>query len=308
MDTAILVIGALCALLIVYLLLSQPTTPPADSCGNKCTSTQTCQDSKCIDTVCTKDGDCATGQFCASGGVCANIEPCYSELDCASGQICSSGACISDPNCYADTDCVSGQMCFNGQCVAKPQCYVDTDCPDLQICNSGSCQANPNCATTRECGDDGFGRSCGTCDAGNTCVNGKCTTNPPVPVFSLDAFYFTNTTKGILLWSVDYSKSIYRSHHVKFHATITHMDPSGHLITDYDGLINSHEMERGAFFPILDYTQTGAVHKHDFKKKLYTNADDLNLEKFNNYTVSLMTVGDNGAQSNSAICALNYLL
>ncbi|MBI4701308.1 MAG: hypothetical protein HY744_09140 [Deltaproteobacteria bacterium] len=116
------------------------------------------------------DGLCCTVDSCKESGECANAPK-----ECPDGWSCQESTC----------ECVEG--C--GQFGEKPQCQGDVlfwceagslhkeDCKaGSRVCAAGApdyCCA-PEC-TGRECGDDGCGRSCGTCPAAApTCEDGVC--------------------------------------------------------------------------------------------------------------------------------------
>jgi hypothetical protein len=80
---------------------------------------------------------------------CGNVDP--SSICCNRN---GSGYC--DGTVAGATCCPTGQHCQNGDCVA--------DC-------------TPNC-TGKTCGDNGCGGSCGSCDLGETCINGSCCSTP----------------------------------------------------------------------------------------------------------------------------------
>jgi len=85
-------------------------------------------------------------------------------------------------NCKPTKTCAGD---YSGECGGQMDdgCGGFLDCRNScqalgQVCKSGKCidksqACTPSC-TSKECGDDGCGGSCGTCESGQSCTNGKC--------------------------------------------------------------------------------------------------------------------------------------
>lgn len=135
------------------------------SCGNACTSGETCQAG-----VCTGGPGCGSGQT-ECNGVCtdtqtdpANCGSCANA--CAPGQSCTGGAC---------TGCETGKTDCNGTCVDlngdEANCGAcGTACGAGQTCENGSCSGGECSAAEEPCPN---GKS--DCCAGLQCVDNSAT-------------------------------------------------------------------------------------------------------------------------------------
>jgi hypothetical protein len=131
---------------------------PSVSCGAYACGATTCR------TMCSSDGDCATGYTCMSN-VCTNLKAngatCAAGADCFSGN-CTEGFCCKDASCGSCATCaLAGQQ---GTCKPVPAGGSDP---------AGVClnMAVATCGTTGVC--DGAG-ACATYAAGTTCMPSTC--------------------------------------------------------------------------------------------------------------------------------------
>jgi len=137
------------------------------TCGNACTSGQTCQSGSC---------QCTSGQQLCNGQC---VDPTSFQSDpnncgtcgnaCTSGQTCQSGSC----------QCPTDQELFNNQCV--PKCTGDLKrdintgqcvCPTLP--GGTSTQCGDKCAYTNT-NKDNCGACGNACTSGQSCTSGVCT-------------------------------------------------------------------------------------------------------------------------------------
>jgi hypothetical protein len=185
------------------------TPGPALDCDddNVCTTDSCLPASGCKHV--NKSGSCTDGNACTDGDACVNgLCTPGPALDCDDDNVCTTDSCLPASGCKhvnaagPCTDgsiCTQGDACAAGQCVPGPQidcddkeyCTVDschptngcihtpladfTSCPGglNANCQNGVCTCTPNCAG-KNCGTDGCNGSCGTCDPGQSCVNGQC--------------------------------------------------------------------------------------------------------------------------------------
>lgn len=136
------------------------------SCGN-CLGANICVDGKCV-----IDGDECGDNACTGEESCSSCPG-----DC--GACCGNGECQEQfgetcKTCSKDCgECVEG--CGDGECNGDEDCGSCTDdcsCPDDQVCYQSECCAKS--CEDKECGDDGCGSDCGSCEDGESCVNGSC--------------------------------------------------------------------------------------------------------------------------------------
>jgi len=131
--------------------------------------------------ICQNDGDCPDGMKCR-GGVCEEVTSCDCNYDCGSrdsGLVCNRGSHECETGtapadqCTDNCDCYANETCSGGQCVPTggdgDECQSDADCEADEKCLDNRCV--PKTCTTRE---DCAGPVC------LVCVNGECTTPPPV--------------------------------------------------------------------------------------------------------------------------------
>jgi len=151
----------------------------------------------CSGTVdCVHASDCGSdgyvgSEFCKSGDVykkyrdysCNSYECDYTETDklvtdCTSGQVCQGGACVS--SCTPKTCAQLGFNCGTQGDTCGDEIFCGS-CQGGQNCVSGQCSSqpcDPSCYG-KDCGPDGCGGSCGSCEGGETCSSaGRCEINP----------------------------------------------------------------------------------------------------------------------------------
>ena len=201
-------------------------TTESGACDRNCGPNETCAtvcwgDCKPREngTICHGDNECQFGQFCdrdpcvfpdgdgqpasgdriACGGVCADKEGCNGPNDCGPGEICGCAPYGGDAPanglipchlqcqpaegaCNYDSDCKEGQVCQNGACTEiQRNCGADSECPVGWLCQS---ECNGGGATP---GDSDFAAPpcegmCvpqgGTCaDTGEVCLPGETCVN-----------------------------------------------------------------------------------------------------------------------------------
>jgi MYXO-CTERM domain-containing protein len=94
----------------------------ADVCVADRCATRTCAGTEmCVDGMCSRacgEGDCPSGQRCASDGTCES-DPCTG-MDCGTGRFCEAGTCRADPcvgmTCPRGDVCVSSMGCIDDPC------------------------------------------------------------------------------------------------------------------------------------------------------------------------------------------------
>lgn len=181
----------------VNLVQDLTSTPPALQCGRVLFSDFHVQDASEHDKifpaqcgkVCTADTQCATGGKCV-GGYC--LDPMTPQEKLLEYMIFDLGSCVPPPvTCKPATECPAGQNCGYapdgcGGLVACGECKSGEVCgggtpPVPNKCGKGTGTCVPLTCDKQglECGPaaDGCGDkidSCGTCAAGELCVDGKC--------------------------------------------------------------------------------------------------------------------------------------
>jgi RHS repeat-associated protein len=142
---------------------------------------------------CSVNADCVDGLAClrSRGGVCVDpytpIRDCDVNADCATLLLCSQRGECTPPgeSCSDNADCTPDWLCTSARaCVPKNCSSLDPDeNPCLKPENFGKqtacgiCNACVPRCDGRSCGDNGCGGVCGTCPAGDSCVNGDCLGN-----------------------------------------------------------------------------------------------------------------------------------
>ncbi len=181
----------------VNLVQDLNASPPALQCGRVLFSDFHVQDAvekdKIFPTqcgkVCTADTQCATGGKCVSG-YC--LDPMTPQEKLLEYMIFDLGSCVPPPTvCQPLTECPAGENCGYapdgcgglvacGKCKPGESCGVGTP-PVPNVCGKGPSTCIPQTCEVQqlECGPaaDGCGEkidSCGTCAAGELCVQGKC--------------------------------------------------------------------------------------------------------------------------------------
>jgi hypothetical protein len=151
-----------------------------ESCGT-CQASAGCVDGKCVELETCGNGSCDAGENDSSCPQDCECEPDCSGLECGPDPVCGEacGTCQAGDGCV-DGECVELETCGNGSCDAGEN---DSSCPQ-------DCECEPDCSGL-ECGPDPVcGESCGTCQAGDGCVDGVCA-----------AVTWTDPTSG-LTWQV----------------------------------------------------------------------------------------------------------
>jgi hypothetical protein len=118
-------------------------------------------------TGCSKNEECATGQFCNAQKAC--VAGCRTDADCTNGGSCtaSTGQCAAPTGCSKHEDCATGQFC-NAQKACAEGCRTDADCTNGGTCtaSTGQCAAptgcSPACTGNQVC-DDHQGAGTPTC-------------------------------------------------------------------------------------------------------------------------------------------------
>jgi hypothetical protein len=163
------------------------------SCGD-CGAGTLCDDAgscecapNCAGRVCGPDGcggecgDCADNTLCAADGTCICIPNCQGRECGDNGCGSSCGTCSAPAECDDDGQCACTPNC-DGRVCGADGCGVGGECGTCPVeapaCNTtvGQCQTTctPDC-TDKICGDDGCGggvAACGSCAAGEVCVDG----------------------------------------------------------------------------------------------------------------------------------------
>jgi hypothetical protein len=161
------------------------------------TSTDICQP-QCQDRLCGPNacggscGDCAQGQVCTPAtGTCGPQCP-PADQQCSPGQTrCNGPALETCEDSFAGPDqpgecwlfsapqtCPQGQTCQpldagSASCACPHAACGPSCCANAaQVCYAGEC-CTPKCLGI-VCGSDGCGGTCGTCDQGFGCIQGKC--------------------------------------------------------------------------------------------------------------------------------------
>ena len=128
--------------------------------------------------LCQTNEDCGAGMECR-GGVCVSTTSCNCNYDCDkdNNEVCNpaTNQCetgVPPLNCRDDCDCYTGESCISGTCQPtggdQLTCTIDEDCPEGQVCKGNKC-VNESCTTRDDCAPP----AC-------VCVDGECTTPPPV--------------------------------------------------------------------------------------------------------------------------------
>ena len=122
------------------------------------------------------DNEPCTDDLCDPGQGCVHSlgqGPCEDGDPCTQGDTCQLGLCVPGPA----ENCDDGNDCTEDSCDAQAGCtyqVIEGPCPGGQ-CQLGECQ--PDCVPAcqgKECGPDGCNGSCGDCQDGFNCINGKC--------------------------------------------------------------------------------------------------------------------------------------
>ncbi len=142
-----------------------------------------CAPNPCGD-LCTRDGLCGAGEYCASYGRCApgcrldDPSACPPDLSCdAEARRCEERACAADDECPAWQHCGARGACLDGcregscgeglRCdpshTCRALCSSDADCPD-GYCDARAQACRPSC-------DPATHQGCGPTEA---CVEGRC--------------------------------------------------------------------------------------------------------------------------------------
>ncbi len=169
-------------LLLVFAACASPPKKPTNTCD--------CGKRVC-GSVCGKScGVCADDGVCSADGLTCRAAlavgaPCTTDLECGNGRLCLTGSQV--PNGYCTRRCSAADPCpgsalcelgSNGQEMCFAACGASESCrtADGYQCDAGGyCPACVGSCGGRTCGDDGCGKSCGTCDGtGVVCDAGTC--------------------------------------------------------------------------------------------------------------------------------------
>jgi len=167
-----------------------------DGCGGTCTDNcpngYECNATTCVceSTGCTSDSDCTATQCCLQG-VCTEMSCGNGTWECGYDSVCTTKSCGTCTTANTHCDLTTHT------CVADVNCTSDGDCQADECCLGTPGVCTPMDCTGRECGNDPVcGKSCGTCNAGEDCVNGVCQTQGTGSLGSPCTFGDVNATAG----------------------------------------------------------------------------------------------------------------
>jgi hypothetical protein len=139
--------------------------------GNKCTTSDFCQNGQCVGTGGKNcdDGNACTTDACDAGGGCTHVNNsagCDDDSNPCTTDICQNGTC-AHPSVPPGGPCgASGNPCLAGVCNAG-KCELQ---PTQNVCDDGNaCTANDKCANG-SCAGSAFKN----CDDGNPCTQDSC--------------------------------------------------------------------------------------------------------------------------------------
>ena len=171
------------------------------------TTSQTCEATKGLNELCTRDIDCGDDGYCDDAP--PDVQRCVSKTllglgercglgaaTCGDGLVCEDGLCVTRAGiggpCLHDGYCPSSGWCDGGSCEQRApiggMCAGDNQCVAIAWCSAGVCtqriEANQSCEQGDRCA---AGTYCqlevgvvGTCQplpgAGSDCLDGACST------------------------------------------------------------------------------------------------------------------------------------
>jgi len=150
-------------------------------CHENCVDSTTCPIGQICDTgICVDDPmptpECATSDECANGGFCINAlcyPGCVADSECGADEFCKRNVCRPDfrprAECQFNSECGAGEECIDAVC--RLRCWGDSWCTGVgpgSVCDVAWCtfpeEAVANCSSDVPCA------------AGESCVNGSCST------------------------------------------------------------------------------------------------------------------------------------
>jgi hypothetical protein len=203
-----------------------------DCADGECDGTPGCQGAECAtDAECGPGGTCLTEalngfpggycatacdpgaeDFCAAGGVCADVESaggsfCFDSCnfangsfgDCRTGYTCldvgfdpvqfGAGLGLCLPACTSDADCGAGNFCVlaagpgdpnGGFCASPERCddNLDNDRDGAEDCDDLDCSGDPNCPSTPPPAEDCTNTVDDDGDGSVDCADSDCVGNP----------------------------------------------------------------------------------------------------------------------------------
>ncbi len=152
------------------------------SVGNSCDSSPDCTSNNCDGTTKKCTSSCSPSTIICGDGIdndCIGGDEtnCLNGAQCASDSGCSFGSCYQGicRNRVADGgDCDSNGDCFFTS-TGEPS-YCDTNTGNLahpMTCRASPTTCIPSCSG-KQCGSDGCSGTCGSCSAGNNCIDNQC--------------------------------------------------------------------------------------------------------------------------------------
>jgi hypothetical protein len=166
-----------------------------DGCGGSCGECEdlsicwqgSCCAPSCEGRACGGDGcggscgECAAGRHCEDGGCVCDHATCEASC-CAAAEVCFEGECCA-PQCESKEcggnscggscgECTANASCGDGRCGCDHEGCGEACCAEGAVCFEGACCAR-GCGGA-VCGEDGCGGSCGSCEEGLGCANGRC--------------------------------------------------------------------------------------------------------------------------------------
>lgn len=78
----------------------------------------------CVDSRCTRDSECPTGEVCQTATGSCVVPECISTGSCPQGTVCKDFACVT--GCRTSAECAENETCFDERCV---EMAGDCECP-----------------------------------------------------------------------------------------------------------------------------------------------------------------------------------
>ncbi|MCO4763653.1 MAG: hypothetical protein KC502_19230, partial [Myxococcales bacterium] len=119
--------------------------------GDTCTTSDSCQQKKCVGTASGKDGSlCSDSSNCTGGDKCANGK-CQGTGLCHDGNPCTTDSCTPGKSCKFVLDpkvCDDGKPCTKDACNSTTgKCSNTAACDDGDTCTTDSCDAKTGACT-----------------------------------------------------------------------------------------------------------------------------------------------------------------